>query len=211
MTETDYLLVCVMEECNEVSQRVSKALRFGLGEIQPGQGKTNAARIREEVYDLHGALEALMRHLEDRDADERILDDLDFDANSPECSAAIEAKIVKIREYLDHSEILGLVTKRSLRDEPPYGHSITPDLPYPGVCSECGKRTVMPAMIQHPCTVVGGPTGLSDDDRKFTVPDLEVGKCSSCGTCHFDAETDLQIREAMDIHIARKTATVGGG
>lgn len=52
MTRTEHLLSILAEECNEVAQRVSKAMRFGLSEIQPGQEKSNAERIKEEMVDL---------------------------------------------------------------------------------------------------------------------------------------------------------------
>jgi hypothetical protein len=48
----EHLLTCLAEECAEVAQRVSKALRFGLDEVQPGQDLTNAQRISEELRDL---------------------------------------------------------------------------------------------------------------------------------------------------------------
>ncbi len=59
MTETEHLLVCLSEECDEIGQRVSKALRFGLSEIQPGQELNNAQRIEEEIADLEGVIEML--------------------------------------------------------------------------------------------------------------------------------------------------------
>lgn len=46
------LLTILAEECCEVGQRVSKALRFGVNEVQPGQPLTNAQRIAEELGDL---------------------------------------------------------------------------------------------------------------------------------------------------------------
>lgn len=52
MTRTDHLLTCLAEECMEVAQRVTKALRFGLEEVQPGQDLTNAERICQEFQDL---------------------------------------------------------------------------------------------------------------------------------------------------------------
>ena len=52
MNRDQHLLICLMEECDEVGQRVSKALRFGLSEVQPGQNLTNAERIVEELGDL---------------------------------------------------------------------------------------------------------------------------------------------------------------
>lgn len=52
MNRTEHLLSCLAEECCEVGQRVSKALRFGLSEVQAGQPLTNAERIAEELRDL---------------------------------------------------------------------------------------------------------------------------------------------------------------
>lgn len=52
MTRTEHLLCMLAEECAEVAHRASKALRFGLAEVQPGQGLTNAQRLLAEVNDL---------------------------------------------------------------------------------------------------------------------------------------------------------------
>ena len=59
LNRTEHLLCCLAEECNEVGQRVSKALRFGLAEVQPGQELTNADRIVGEVVDFLAVLELL--------------------------------------------------------------------------------------------------------------------------------------------------------
>lgn len=52
MNRTEHLLTIMAEECNEVAQRISKALRFGLEEKQEGQEFTNAERIEHEMADL---------------------------------------------------------------------------------------------------------------------------------------------------------------
>lgn len=52
MTRIEHLLWLLAEECAEVAQRASKAARFGLGEVQPGQDLTNARRIVQELDDL---------------------------------------------------------------------------------------------------------------------------------------------------------------
>jgi hypothetical protein len=52
MTRTEHLLFILAEECAEVAQRASKAARFGLAEVQPGQDKTNARRLMDEMNDL---------------------------------------------------------------------------------------------------------------------------------------------------------------
>src|SRR6478609_8921168 len=87
MTEQELLLCCLAEECAEVAQRVSKALRFGLGEVQPGQPKDNAQRIVDELNDLM----AVAMMLEGRGLSR-------FGQ-----TAAIEAKKAKVRAYLDYS------------------------------------------------------------------------------------------------------------
>lgn len=59
MTRQEHLLVILMEECAEVAQRASKALRFGLFEVQPGQELTNRDRICQEFADLTAAMNML--------------------------------------------------------------------------------------------------------------------------------------------------------
>jgi NTP pyrophosphatase (non-canonical NTP hydrolase) len=70
MNRTEHILKVAEEECCEVAQRISKALRFGLLEVQPTNdglhptgnstnphGLNNRDRIRQEVGDLLGALD----------------------------------------------------------------------------------------------------------------------------------------------------------
>jgi hypothetical protein len=59
MNRIEHLLTTLAEECVEVAQRATKALRFGLDEVQPGQKLTNAQRINVEVTDLFAVLEML--------------------------------------------------------------------------------------------------------------------------------------------------------
>ena len=61
MNRPEYLLTCLAEECSEVSQRISKALRFGLDEIQTGQSLNNEERILDEFIDLLAVMEILNR------------------------------------------------------------------------------------------------------------------------------------------------------
>lgn len=60
MTRQEHLLCILAEECAEVAQRVSKALRFTLDEVQPGQEATNAERIVGEMTDLIAVYEMLV-------------------------------------------------------------------------------------------------------------------------------------------------------
>lgn len=59
MKRCDHLLWLLAEECVEVAQRVSKAARFGLDEIQPGQFLTNEERIVGELADLQATIDIL--------------------------------------------------------------------------------------------------------------------------------------------------------
>jgi len=52
MTRQDHLLTIAAEECMETAQRITKALRFGMDEVQPGQEMNNAERIMQEYADL---------------------------------------------------------------------------------------------------------------------------------------------------------------
>lgn len=59
MNRREHLLIIAAEECSEVAHRISKALRFGLCEIQPGQPLTNAQRILVEYQELVATIEML--------------------------------------------------------------------------------------------------------------------------------------------------------
>lgn len=95
MTRTDHLLWILAEECMEVAQRVSKAARFGLQEIQPGQELTNDERILREIIDLFSVLEML--------DDEKIL-------KSDVGKEAIQAKKDKVEKFLKYSKECGTLT-----------------------------------------------------------------------------------------------------
>jgi NTP pyrophosphatase (non-canonical NTP hydrolase) len=50
--DTQETLLILMEECSEVTQAVSKCLRFGLNNVKPGKAKTNVDHLEEELGDL---------------------------------------------------------------------------------------------------------------------------------------------------------------
>lgn len=52
MTRQEHLLVILAEECAEVAHRCSKALRFGLDDVAPGQALTSGEQIRKELMHL---------------------------------------------------------------------------------------------------------------------------------------------------------------
>jgi NTP pyrophosphatase (non-canonical NTP hydrolase) len=97
MTRVEHLLTIVAEECCEVAHRASKALRFGLDEVQPGQDLTNAQRVAYEYADLVAVMIMLSRHCPD------VKPDLD--------NGALEAKRLKVEKFIAHSEDVGTLVE----------------------------------------------------------------------------------------------------
>lgn len=95
MTRQDHLLVRAMEECNELAQRISKALVFGMEEVQPGQTLTNRERIYGEYYDLRAVLG--MAGIDAWDTSDR-------------ARQAEAAKVAKVEKFLAYSDACGRVT-----------------------------------------------------------------------------------------------------
>lgn len=99
MNAEEHLLCCLGEECAEVAQRVSKALRFGLGDVQPGQELTNKERLGQEIADLE-ALLFMCRQA-------------NLIPSAPKFSE-IEAKRAKVLKFMTYARTLS-----TLRDEVP--------------------------------------------------------------------------------------------
>lgn len=59
LNNEEHLLICLAEECAEVQHRITKILRFGLHEVQPGQPLDNEQRLIYELRDMFGVLELL--------------------------------------------------------------------------------------------------------------------------------------------------------
>ncbi len=93
MNRQEHLLSIVAEECTEVGQRASKALRFGMTEVQEGQIYDNSERILHEVSDLAGALELLYGFK---------IDDV-----LAELRPRIDAKKEKVEKFLEYSRKVG--------------------------------------------------------------------------------------------------------
>ena len=100
MTRTDHLLWILAEECAEVAQRASKAARFGLAEVQPGQPLTNARRIMAEMNDLVAVYQLLAGPVVSPTSPL-------FRSNPHECQAAITEKQIKIEKFLRYSAECG--------------------------------------------------------------------------------------------------------
>jgi NTP pyrophosphatase (non-canonical NTP hydrolase) len=96
VNRTEHLLTCLAEECAEVAQRVSKALRFGLDEVQPGQASNNAERIADELADLIAVAE--------------ILADYDIIPEPIVGAAATRDKLAKIERFMEISREQGVLS-----------------------------------------------------------------------------------------------------
>lgn len=59
MNRREHLMTTTAEEAMEVGHRVTKAMRFGMSEVQPGQRLTNAERVVDEFHDLFVMMEML--------------------------------------------------------------------------------------------------------------------------------------------------------
>lgn len=99
MTEIEYLLCSIGEEGVEVSQRSSKAQRFGLHEVQEDQDGLpldNAERLIYEFNDLYTLL--------------CILREQNPSVGSLIRPELVKAKREKYKKYLDYAKDIGTVT-----------------------------------------------------------------------------------------------------
>ncbi|MEW8253726.1 MAG: hypothetical protein AB2747_05190 [Candidatus Thiodiazotropha taylori] len=62
MNTKEHLLTCLAEECAEIQQAVSKALRFGLDDGYPDADTTNAQDIAREYIDLMAVVDLCREH-----------------------------------------------------------------------------------------------------------------------------------------------------
>ena len=106
MTRNEHLMTIAMEECSEIAQRISKALRFGLEQVQedaddaPEQNPdrlTNRERIRKEYSDLAAMLEMI-------------------GIGAP-LGREMDAKRAKVERYLQRSQRCGTLTEERPPEE----------------------------------------------------------------------------------------------
>ena len=88
MNNEEYILTLIAEECNEVAQRATKSLRFGLDETQEGQEYTNRERLLQEFWDLTTVMRMLYPSV-----------DFENDEWSRE-------KIIRVEKYKEYSILL---------------------------------------------------------------------------------------------------------
>lgn len=99
MTKSEYLLVCLIEECAEIQKAATKMLRFGNNH---GSGTTtvminqNRENIAHELEDLAGVVEMLR----------------DDDVIRPPHTLATQAKKEKVERYMEYSRSIGCLEDR---------------------------------------------------------------------------------------------------
>ena len=95
MTRQEHLIQILGEEGGEINGRCSKALRFSLNEIQPGQHLTNAERIMEEFAHVVAMVEMCQ-----------------FEGLLPEIDTfEIKRKKEKVEQFLLYSKEMGTLTE----------------------------------------------------------------------------------------------------
>lgn len=95
MKEKEHLLTILMEECNETSQRASKAIRFGLKEIQQDQSLNNSQRLIYEFNDIIAIMEILQ---------EKGYLSEEMESDNPINREMIDEKKEKVKKYIDYSK-----------------------------------------------------------------------------------------------------------
>lgn len=101
MTLREYLLTCLIEECGEVIQAATKALRFGYLDINPQTMNSNAADLELEMHDYEAVREMMQTH----DILTRQLE-----------RHRIDAKKNKVRQWMAYSREQGVLTDKNLVD-----------------------------------------------------------------------------------------------
>jgi NTP pyrophosphatase (non-canonical NTP hydrolase) len=79
------ILLILQEECAEVTQAVSKCMRFGPDQMKPGKDRTNLNMLEEEIGDLFAMVE--------------LLTDLDIGVSSEGIEQAKKNKFEKLKKW----------------------------------------------------------------------------------------------------------------
>ena len=61
--DTREVMLILQEECAEVTQAISKCMRFGPDQMKPGKERTNISMLEEEIGDLM----CMLQLMEERD------------------------------------------------------------------------------------------------------------------------------------------------
>lgn len=79
------ILLILQEECAEVTQAVSKCMRFGPDQMKPGKERTNINMLEEEIGDLFAMVE--------------LLTDLDIGVSKAGVEQAKKNKFEKLKQW----------------------------------------------------------------------------------------------------------------
>ena len=93
MNTTEHLLTCLAEECAELQQAISKALRFGLQDRYPGSNTTNAQDIAKESIDVLAVIE--------------LVQEQGIISKPRESKAMVDAKRKRVNEYMKYAKTTG--------------------------------------------------------------------------------------------------------
>ena len=97
MSLEQHALLKLMEECNEVAQRASKAMQFGADDKQSNEHSSNQLRLEHEVLDLMATLHRLNAEFGYQFAQGTKLD------------VHIIHKNIEVKRFLGYSQNLGYV------------------------------------------------------------------------------------------------------
>lgn len=93
MNITEHLLACLIEECAEIQQAATKALRFGLTDGYPGADTTNSQDIAREITDLIAVIDICREH--------------GIAPQPAEAKAMYEQKIDRVKKYMGYAKTTG--------------------------------------------------------------------------------------------------------
>ncbi|EOH92806.1 hypothetical protein UAW_02847 [Enterococcus haemoperoxidus ATCC BAA-382] len=98
MRKNEYLTLVAMEECAEIQQALSKAIRFGFDDHHPSRAdETNEEQMLTEFYQLTAMIEEMQNK------------GIIADFPQEKIKKVKQDKIEKVYKYLDYSEKKGLL------------------------------------------------------------------------------------------------------
>lgn len=98
MRKNEYLTLVAMEECAEIQQALSKAIRFGVDDHHPSRAdETNEEQLLTEFYQLTAMIEELQN--------QGIIESF----TREKIAEVKQNKIKKVYQYMDYSKKQGLL------------------------------------------------------------------------------------------------------
>ena len=111
MVPLEYLLTCLSEEAGEVTQAVSKTIRFGLDSKHPSRGgDSNELALFKELMDMNAVFEILV---------EQGLISPSSLMSEAEAHTHMEAKKAKVMNYMQQAAELGMLQDFAVTEPSP--------------------------------------------------------------------------------------------